>query len=124
MGWGKGSKGSSAPPPQQMPAAPDTEAMMAGMMKMFSGMMEGQMMAMQNMQQNMPQMPDLPPMPPISSAPTIDWTEKQEQLAAKQKADYHLDQARRKGSQDTVLTSPLLDDEDPEVTGSILAGKS
>ena len=124
MGWGKGSKSSSAPPPQQMAPAPDTEAMMAQMAAMMHGLMQTQMMTMQQIQQSAPQMPDLPQMPQVASAPTIDWTEKQAQLSAKQKADYHLDRARKKGAQDTVLTSPLLDDEDPNVTGSILAGKS
>jgi hypothetical protein len=124
MGWGKGSKSSSAPPPQQMAPAPDTEAMMAQMTAMMHGLMQTQMMTMQQIQQSAPQMPDLPLLPQIASAPTIDWAEKQEQLSAKQKADYHLDRARKKGAQDTVLTSPLLDDEDPKVTGSILAGKS
>jgi hypothetical protein len=107
-----------------MDTAPDTEAMMAQMAAMMHGLMQTQMMTMQQIQQSAPQMPDLPQMPQVASAPTIDWTEKQAQLSAKQKADYHLDRARRKGAQDTVLTSPLLDDEDPNVTGSILAGKS
>lgn len=62
-------------------------------------------------------------LPAIQQPLDIDWTEQQAQLASKMKADYNIDQTRRKSRQDTVLTSPLLDEEDAETTTSLLEGK-
>ena len=130
---GKG--GDSAPAP--MPQLPDYSGQMMGMMgmmqEMMGGVMEGMMGQMGGMMEQatkqqetmMAQMSanmDMS-MPEVYRNPIIDWTEQQDQLAQKSKADYHLEQLRRKGRGDTILTSPLLDDEDVDVTGSILTGE-
>ena len=140
--FGKG--GDAAPPP---PAIPDNSGQMADMMNMMQGMMGGimegmmgQMMGitqqMQGMTQSMlSQASDsqesmmatlnatMPTLPEAYRDPEIDWTEKQQQLSAKAKADYNLDTALRKGRMDTILTSPLLDDEEANVGGSVLSGE-
>jgi hypothetical protein len=72
-----------------------------------------------------PQMPQAPPvleMPDIVQPLEIDWTEKNSQLANKARADFHSSQASKKGRLDTVLTSPLADDDDVDVTQSLLTG--
>ena len=119
--FGKGG-GDSAPPPMPMQQPEDNSgeimAMMMGMMEAMSASSAAMMHSAQP-----PQLPPMPQIPEIARDPVIDWTEKQEQLAAKAKADYNIDQTRRKGRSDTILTSPLLDEDDATVTGSVLAGE-
>lgn len=119
--WG-GKGGSDAPPmpmmPQQQAAhEPDYMTMMAMMMEGMGGMASSFSEAA-----SQPQMPALPAVPTVFRAPIIDWTEKQGQLNQKMKADYNVDQTRRKNRTDTILTSPLLDEEDATTTGSVLSG--
>jgi hypothetical protein len=81
-----------------------------------------QQMSMAMSQQSASQTP--PPViqvPPIQKSANIDWSEKQAQLAAKMKADYGIEQARKKGVSQTIHTSPLLDDEDPKTTGTLVS---
>lgn len=131
---GKG--GSSAPPP--MPQMPDYSGEMLGMVGMMSemmgGMMEGMMGQMEMMSQQAAaqqesmlaqmdatlQMPELP-MP--SRDPQINFSETERRLRNRAAADFNLDERRRKGIQDTVLTSPLLDEEEPNLGGSVLTGE-
>lgn len=95
---------------QQMQALP---MMMQGYMSSLSQMIAGQQAQQQQT-----------PMPSVVRAPDVDWGEKQKEIAQKMKADYTLDQARRKGRSDTILTSPLLDSDDSSVFGSsILTGE-
>ena len=110
MGGGGSSKGGSeqtyAPPPED--TSEDDAAMMEMMMAMMAGMGGGGM--------EMPAMPHTPDVeeyqpPPIEKAAKIDWKKKQEELAAKTKADYKGDVANKKGRTSTIHTSPLLDDE-------------
>lgn len=61
-------------------------------------------------------------MPEIVTATEVDWTEQNSQLSAKAKADYQSDLASKKGRLDTVLTSPLLDDDETGVSQSLLTG--
>jgi hypothetical protein len=131
--FGKG--GSTPPPVPAMPVQDNTEvyAMMGMMQEMMGGMMEGmagqmEMMAGQaaaqqesilaQMEANMNM-----PMPEVYRSPEIDFTEAQDRLNAKAKADFHLDQMRRKSVTDTILTSPLLEDEEPQLGGSVLSGE-
>ena len=117
--FGKGGS-SAAPPMPEMAPAPDFSGEIAGMMGMMSEMMGGMMEGMASSMEaaNMDSA-----LPDIYRDPVIDWSEKQEQLRQKASAEYSLDQVRRKGRTDTVLTSPLLDDEEADVTGSILTGE-
>jgi hypothetical protein len=72
-----------------------------------------------------PHIPQAPPpmqMPDIIKPLGIDWTDQNAQLAAKTKADYRNQQADRKGRLDTVLSSPLADDDKVDVTQSLLKG--
>lgn len=131
---GKGSSSAPAPMPQTPDYSGEITQMMGMMQEMMGGVMEGMagqmetMMSQASEQQRTMQESilnmnmSMPEMPAAYRNPEIDWTEAQGQLSQKAKADYHLDQMRRKGRQDTVLTSPLLDDEDVDVTGSILTG--
>jgi hypothetical protein len=96
------------------------QEMMAMMMSSLEAM--GSMHQPQLPDPNMAQQIQVPEVyiPEVYREPSIDWTEKQNQLAAKAKADYNLDQTRQKGRADTVLTSPILDEDEVKTTGSIL----
>ena len=106
---GKG--GSEAAPAPMMPPPQDNSA---EIMSMMAGMM--------GMMQNMPQAPSLPEMPTIQREPQVNWQERQDQLLAKSKADYNTEVDSKKGRSDTILTSPMLDEEDPSTTQSLLTG--
>ena len=107
-----GGKSSGPTPPSTIPPPPNNDAEMLAFMNQMMEMQAG-LAAMQ--------VPQLPPLPSIERDPIIDWAEKNEQLVAKARADYGIDKTRRKGRSDTILTSPILDDEDAETTGSLLA---
>ncbi len=98
-----------------------------------SSAMMAMMQAMQSQQSGVetPHMPEAPHMPAapeplklpeIQKPLEIDWTEQNDQLSAKARADFHNDQTSKKGRLDTVLTSPLLDDDEVDVTQSLLKG--
>lgn len=106
-----GSKTPSATAAPPEPPAQDTQ--MLEMMNMMMGMM-GSM-------QQAPIPPQIPQTPTIYRGPEIDWTEKNQQLAAKARADFKSDSAKKKGRKSTILTSPLLDEESPDTTESLLA---
>ncbi len=114
MSWwkSKSSSSSSSMPPQQT-NNDSSMLMMAMMAKMMGGMMESV-----NQQ---PQLPPMIQMPEVQKVQDIDWTEKQTQLASKAKADYAMEQRKRKGVMDTIHTSPLLDDEEPTVTQNLIS---
>lgn len=131
-------KGGSAPEPPPMPdytgMMQQQQAMfqeaMGGMMEMMMGMMAampdmGEYMDSMMEQQllEMPEVPSLLDMPQASRNPEVDWTEKNDQLSAQQRADFNREEMLRKGRTDTIHTSPLLDEEDANVSGSIIAGK-
>lgn len=130
--FGKG--GGTTPPPaavyQPQGDAGVAEAMMM-MQEMMGGMMAGmqgqmQMMADQAASQQesiLAQMNSTVSLPEVYRSPEIDFTEAQNQLNQKAKADFHRDQVRRKSITDTILTSPLLDEEQPDVGGSVLTGE-
>ena len=121
--FGKGG-GDSAPPPMPTQQPQDNSGeIMAAMMGMMEMMNASSMSMMHQAQAQPPQLPPMPQVPEIARQPVVDWTDKQEQLAAKAKADYNVEQARRKGRSETILTSPLLDEDDATVTGSVLAGE-
>jgi len=132
MGSLFGGKGGSAPAAPQM-QMPDMSGQMTQMMQMMGTMMSGMMQGMSQMmqesmtaQQGMMEqmnasMMQMPEMPEAYRNPEVDWSETTEDLAKKASAEYSVDDARRKGTGDTVLTSPLLDEEEEDVTGSILA---
>lgn len=125
-------KGGSAPAPPPVTMPQQNMAGFESMMMNFENMMMGAMGSMVSAQQAAAQQQadmmatmnmSMPELPAVERDPIIDWTEQQAQLANKAKADYNLDQARRRGRQDTILTSPLLDEEDPELGGSVLTGE-
>jgi len=84
------------PPPQEM----NFEPMMAAM---------GEMMLMASSMNA----PKYEPPPAIIEAPTIDWTAKQKEVASKANIDITEEMKRRRGRASTVLTSPLVNEEDP-----------
>ena len=103
----------AAPPP------PDTSGQEAVLMQMMQAMM-AIALAGQHNAFAAPPPPQLPPIPEIVRDPIIDWTEKNQEIANKARADFELDQSRRKGREDTILTSPLLDEQEVTTT-SLLA---
>lgn len=109
MGSGKGAS---------PPAVDNTEMDEAmSMMQLMS-----QMQMMNGM--NMPSQPTATSIPEITTADAIDWSDKNDQLQMKMAADYQADQADKKGRSDTILTSPLDDDEDDtNVTQANLGGE-
>lgn len=129
-----GGKGGSSQPAMPAPQMGGFDlGAVEGMMMNFENMMMGAMgsiaqaqMAAQQQQETLLAQMDMnaqmPAMPAATRDTVIDWTETQDQLQAKNKADYHLDQLRRKGATDTVLTSPLLEDEEPSLGSSVLTG--
>ena len=111
---GKGG-GGAAPPP--VPDTSDQEAQMQQMMQM---MMMMAMMSGQAGNAASPAPPQIDAAPEIRRSPVIDWKEKQASLKARARADFEVDKDGRKGRTDTSHTSPLLDDEDPITTASLL----
>ena len=109
MGGGKGGSTQAPPPPSMAPAKENQEEIMMMMMSMMGSMAQ-------------PQTPELPPMPSLYTGPDVDWTEKNEELANKAKADYMSDAANKKGRKGTVLSSPLLDDDTPATSKSLSTG--
>ena len=108
-----GSKGGSSGPPPPPVVAPPAPGLDPQMMMMLMSIMGGM---------SAPEPPSQPIIPEVFREPETDWTEKNKQLAAKVKADYRSDQAKKKGRADTVHTSPILDEEEATVGGSILTG--
>ncbi len=104
-----GGKGSSAPPPQDTGIDSAMQAMMA-------------MSSMNAMNAQMPQQPQMTSMPETSKTKEIDWTDQNAKLAAKAKADYNVDKAKRKGRSETVPSSPLLEEEEIATTTKELGG--
>lgn len=123
------SKGSSAPPmpDYSMNQQPDMNAYLGPMMEAMGAMQASSAGLMQQLMQMQMQPPQLPPIPEVNVPevqrdPEMNWAERHEQLASRMRADYALDTGRR-GRLETILTSPLLDDEDAHVTSSVLAGE-
>ena len=67
-----------------------------------------------------PPMPELQPMPAIEETPAQDWTD--EELQAENEAEIKKANRLRVGRQSTILSSPLLADEDPVVKKPQLLG--
>ena len=114
---GKG-RDTSAP---TMPVQNNDGEMMQ-MMQAMMGSMMGSMESMNQMYMSNMQPPELPPFPSIPSMPDIDWADQNQKLNEKARADYKNERARKFGRLDTILTSPLLEDEEPELTKSLLTG--
>lgn len=98
-----GGKGGGETIPAYTPPSPeiDYEAMI--------GMM-GEMMIMSQM--NTPQ---YAPPPAITSEPAVDWAARQKELQTKVDADVTAELRRKRGRASTVLTSPLVNEEDPDI---------
>lgn len=103
---GKGSK-SSAPAPMQQQQDDN--------MGMYQAMLMTMMMNQANQQP-----PPMIQMPEVQKTQRIDYTEKQDQLSQKAKADYMAEQNKRKRFVDMTHTSYLLDDEEPTTTQTVL----
>jgi len=98
------------PPPAVQPDAGFDPMMM---MQFFASMMSGMG------GQEPPPPPQIPDAPEVIADEKIDFSERQTELANQARADYEDDQEDRKGRTDTILTSPLLDEE-LETKGSLL----
>lgn len=108
-----GGKGSTP----QLPVMPQQDnSMMESMMQMMMAMMN-------NIPREMPEAPKVEPPPDIKKVEPIDWSEAQQSLAEKVRADYSSDQDKKYGIEDTTYTSPLLDDEETTTQNVILGSK-
>lgn len=107
---GKGKESSAAPIMQRQQAQTDNN------MAMYEAMLGVLMASQQNTMAQMQQPPPPLQMPAVQETKKINFSEKLEQLNAKAKADYGIDQAKRKRFADMVHTSYLLDDEEPVTT--------
>ena len=105
-----GSKGGETAPPT-VQGADNSLAMM----QMMMSMMEGQAAPA------MPHTPSVPETPTVTEVDDIDWQSKHDDLAARMEAEYGIDLDAQQGAEDTVHTSPLLDEEDT-TEQSIIAG--
>jgi hypothetical protein len=110
-------KGSTSSPPAV--SAPDNSA---AINTLVGGLSSSMASMMQILSAN--QAINIPEIPVVEKSTPIDWTEKTKELSSKMKADYALENAQRVGRQDTILSSPLLDNSTPETTKSLLAGKA
>lgn len=113
-----GGKGGKSSPPA--PALPDASAQGAQFEQMMTALLQMQAAAA-NAQ---PQAPANPATPEVVREPVVNWAEKNAELLAKSRADYTVNQARKKGRSSTVLTSPLLDETAASTTDSLLAGSN
>lgn len=105
-----GSKAEPTPPPAVEPAG---GSMGSEMMMQMLGMM------MQGMAAPQAPIPEIPEAPEVEEDPVIDWRDKQAELAKKVAVDYEDDQNRKRNRTDTILTSPLLDEELETLTSLI-----
>ena len=111
--------GSSSPPPVVIPSQPNISDQFGPMMEMMQAQM-GAIMAMAA------QPPELPPIPEstLAQMPQIDWDKKRREELDKQRAIETDKAKRRKGISSTILTSPLLDEEEVDLlTSEILTSQ-
>jgi hypothetical protein len=114
-----GSKGGDSPPPVDY-----------SMFNQANQDMEYQLQRMQQQMENYFNNPDnaTPPPPEVDPIPIpdpiapIDWDQIQESLAADVKDSYLENRAKSRGRIDTILTSSILDSEDPKTTIKTLLG--
>jgi hypothetical protein len=106
-----GGKGGSTAPA----VSPADNSMEMMMMQMMMGMMGS------NNASDTPEQPVAPIIPEVTETEDIDWKAKHDELAAKMEAEYDAELEGAKGTEDTVHTSPLLDEEDT-TDQSIIAG--
>jgi len=117
-----GGKGSATPPPMQAPQVQggggDDMAAMLMMMEMLSAQPQSA-----EAPGYIPPPPPTPKMPEIQKPTPRNWAEEYEKARAKARADYQASKHDSYGRADTVHTSPLLDEEDPNFNSLVdLAG--
>ena len=100
-----GKTGSSSPPPIVIPPAPDIGAEMGPMMEAISA----QMAAIAAMAA---QPPPLPPMPQATQIPSIDWDAKKQAVLDQQRIEEQDAARRRTGVSKTIVSSPLIDEDE------------
>jgi len=111
-----GGKGGSTAPA----VSPADNSMEMMMMQMMMGMMGS------NNASDTPEQPVAPITPGVTETEEtetedIDWKAKHDELATKMEAEYDAELESAKGTEDTIHTSPLLDEEDT-TDQSIIAG--
>lgn len=122
-----GSKGSkqSWQPPADEPSV-DTAAIASafeGMAGMMGSMMEGYSQQMAAMQDSMMKGLKETGTPEVLTPPSVNWADKQKELAAQVKADYNLQNTRKKNTATSIYTSPLLDNEEAQTTNASLVAQ-
>ena len=105
-----GKSGGESPPPVVIPPAPQ-----ATDYGPLMEMMNAQMGAIAAMAAQQPVIPPIPEPPQIDT--NIDWDAKRREELNNQRTLALEEAKRRKGVSATVLTSPLLDDEDLDLLG-------
>lgn len=109
-----GKSNSSAPPTTTAPPSQsyDSSAAMAAMIPMMT-------QVMLQSQQDIPKGYSAPE--PVIT-PSVDWDAKQEEIRKRIAGDVTADLKRRRGRQYTVLTSPLVDEDDPSTVSAKTEG--
>jgi len=108
-----GKSGGSAPP---VPTQDDSGMeMMMGMMEMMGGMMESQNEEVI--------MPDIIETPEVVQTEAVDWAQQMEDLGNKARYDTEEIDTERKGRLSTIHSSLTDDDEETEMSGSLLGGE-
>jgi hypothetical protein len=105
-----GKSGGSSPPPVVLPPSPEPQDFGP-----LLEMMQAQMGAIAAMAAQQPVIPPIPE--PTTIDTNIDWDAKRREELNKQRKTLVDEAQRRKGISSTVLTSPLLDDEDLDLLG-------
>jgi len=112
---GKGAQPS--PPPVMGPEQDSSELMLMQMQMMQQAMAQSAMAAAA-----IPQAPPMAQVPEIYTSPTVDWSDKIKQISSRMKGEDAIENARRIGRAQTILSSPLLDEEEAVTTDSLLEG--
>lgn len=107
------SKSAPAPPPVQQPQPIDIGAIMEPMMKGMSAMMA---MASKS------SAPQYTPPPPIPEPTSVDWVKKQEDLQKQMTEKAQTDLRKKRGRASTVLTSPLVEEEEVSTVAAKVTG--
>lgn len=110
-----GGKGSApdAPTAYQSPATPTADEMAIPGLEEMMSMMSAMMTLSQQQQQQIQTLstPDIAS-PEVIKTEVKDWSDEYKRLASKTKADTAKKQRLRKGREDTILTSPLSEEDE------------
>jgi hypothetical protein len=116
-----GGKGGGSQPVYTTPTSVNTTSVNSNLDSALSGMTSANALLTQQLMAQQ-QQTIASKMPDVTEAPKVDWASESEKLAAKVKTSSALEQAKKVGRTQTIISSPLLDDESAQTTFSSLIG--